>query len=218
VRDVTNDTPIGRALALIAPRADQEQRCRELLSQCVGDVASAAPPPALPVRTTTREQLVKTAATLGRAAAAVKKLPHSRQRQLLPPSIQLLPPSIKRVGTAPPRLQDLISDPDSQDLRLSIFLNELEYAAIQADLQVMHLKVRRAGGVPNYRKQAAATWALLLLAHFGQRPTLTADRPFYTLASVLYEAATGKPDIDISRQCRAVHKQLPHRTVGQRRK
>jgi hypothetical protein len=115
MRDVTNDTPVARALTLIAPPADQRQRCRELFSQFVEGVASAAPPPVSPVRT--REQLVKAATALEKAAAAVKKLPHSRQRQLLPL-----------------RLQGLISDPVSQDLRLGIFLNELELAASSASL------------------------------------------------------------------------------------
>jgi hypothetical protein len=131
----------------------------------------------------------------------LKKLPHSRQRQLLPL-----------------RLQGLISDPVSQDLRLGIFLNELELAASSASLQAMRLRVWRSGGRQNYRKQEAATCALLLLAHFGQRPTLTGSGPFFVLASVLYEAATGEPNIDLDGQCRAAHKQLPHRTVEQRRK
>jgi hypothetical protein len=209
MRDVTNDTPVARALALIDPPADQRQRCCERLSLCVEDIARDT----LPISAgEERTQLEDAAKALQKALKALKRLPLSRQHRLLPP--------IKRAGSsAPLRLQDLISDPVSENLRLAIFLNDLENVAIRADLQAVRRKVPRSGGRPNYRKQAAAEYALTLLLQFGRkRPTLTGGGPFFDLASVLYEAATGKPDIDLSRQCRAAHKQLPHRTVEQGRK
>jgi hypothetical protein len=196
MRDVTQATPIERAMELIAPPADREQRCRERLSRYVEDIARDT----LPICAgEERTQLEDAAKALQKALKALKRLPRERQRWLLPP--------IKRAGPGPLRLQDLISDPISEDLRLAIFLNELEYTAISAELQAMRRKVPRSGGRPDYRKQAAAMYALLLLVQFGRkRPTLTADGCFFNLASVLYEAATGKPDIDLSWHCQQVYR------------
>jgi hypothetical protein len=117
--------------------------------------------------------------------------------------------------------------PKRAELRLEIFLSDLEIAALRAELQSMQLKVPRSGGQPNYRKQNAAEFALVLLMQFGRKqPTLTPSGPFFSLASVLYEAVTGKKDANLERQCRVSHashrewlrKQLPPPTVEQRKK
>jgi hypothetical protein len=56
------------------------------------------------------------------------------------------------------------------------------------------------------RKRHAANCAYDLLMRFGKPPTLSPDGPFYTLASILYEAFSGIAERGVERQCRAAHK------------
>lgn len=104
-------------------------------------------------------------------------------------------------------------------LHRQMFLSKLEYIAINLEQQSQQLKVPRSGGRPDYRKQTAAEFALVI-AHYGRKhPTLTTGGPFLELASILYEAATGKRNVDLDRQCRTVHQQyFPRRAVAQRKK
>ena len=67
------------------------------------------------------------------------------------------------------------------------------------------MKVPHADRRRDYQKLAAAGSAYFLLARFGARkPTLSTGGDFLTLASILYEAATGKADIDLTHQCRVI--------------
>jgi hypothetical protein len=57
--------------------------------------------------------------------------------------------------------------------------------------------------IPNFTKINAACSAFDLLSQFAnKRPTKTIGGTFYELASVLYEAVTNKPGVDLSRFCR----------------
>jgi len=65
--------------------------------------------------------------------------------------------------------------------------------------------VKKGSRGTDFTKLNAASSAHQLLTKFGQKPpTLTTDGPYYRLASSLYESATGKPCMDLSRQCRKV--------------
>jgi hypothetical protein len=91
---------------------------------------------------------------------------------------------------------------------VSSFLEALDLASERALLQARKINVPRSGGKPNYFKEQAATYALVLLIQFGQkRPTLTAEGPFYRLAAVLHEIATGKTDVDLAGYCRKAPKE-----------
>lgn len=214
---MTSDTPAARALALIAPPGDRQQWCREALGQYTKMIADANKPPAT---RETKAQLSATAKSLRVALETIKKLPRSEQRRLLPDRAR----SSERIKTS--SIMDLIADDGLTDLSLELFLNELALAAANAEIRSMRLRVPRSGGRPNYRKQAAAELALLLLVRFDRQPTLTPDGPFFNLASVLYEAATGRKDANLERQCRDSHashrrwlrQQSPASTDGQRKK
>jgi hypothetical protein len=84
------------------------------------------------------------------------------------------------------------------------FSKELVAPAITA-LQTarnMHLKGRNPF---NKLKLSAASFASQLIEGYGIKPpTLTIGGPYYELASVLYGAATGEHEADLSRQCKAI--------------
>jgi len=65
--------------------------------------------------------------------------------------------------------------------------------------------MRLKDGKPfNKLKLDAACFANQLIEDFGTKPpTLTIGGPYYELASVLYGAATGEHEADLSRQCKA---------------
>jgi hypothetical protein len=204
-----SETPIDRALGLIDPRPEKRQRCRELLIKEVN--AITADPGALPSPKILKAELATAAKSLQSALRAIKKLPRTRQRVLLVP----LPPV--QGGSS---LISLLQASKRTEVRLERFLDQLDYAAAVADKQAKSISVPRTGGRPNYQKQAAAEWALILLAAFSRRrPTLTAGGVFFELANTIYEAATDKRDVDLSRQCRtAYHDPRPQRRTDEQRR
>jgi hypothetical protein len=202
-------TPIDRAIGLIDPRRETRQRCRELLVKQVN--AIAADPGALPSPKILKAELATAAKSLQSALRAIKKLPRTRQRGLLVPL-----PAVQ-VGFS---LNNLLRISKRTELRLESLLDQLDYAAIAADRQSKNITVPRTGGRPNYQKQLSAELALMLLAAFsGRRVTLTAGGVFFELANTVYEAATGKREVDLSRQCRTAYHdwRRRHRTDEQRR-
>ena len=197
-------TPSERALVLISPPEDRLQECRRLLGDCIKEVASEKPPE---LQKKLRAQLALASKHFRAALKATQRLPRSRL-------ILLPPPFSKPVGS----LADLLDATRSKQLTLhrQRFLDELGYVAKNLEQQSERLRVPRSGGHPNYRKQAAAEFAWALLALYGRkRPTLTTGGPYFDLASLLYEAGTGKEAIDLRRQCRAA---FPRRAVAQRKK
>ena len=117
-------------------------------------------------------------------------------------------------------LINLLQTSKRTEVRLESLLDQLDYAAAVADKQSKSISVPRTGGRPNYRKQLAAEFALLLLVAFSRRrATLTAGGVFFELANTMYEAATDKRDVDLSRQCRTAYHdwRLQRRTDEQRR-
>jgi hypothetical protein len=79
VRDVTQATPIERAMELIAPPADRERQCRRFLSNDIMEIAEAGPPTAKK----SKEQLTAAAKALRAALEAVKAMPPFRRFLLL---------------------------------------------------------------------------------------------------------------------------------------
>jgi hypothetical protein len=74
-------------------------------------------------------------------------------------------------------------------------------------------KAKEAAGLiprtrpPDRLKSMCSFFAFDLLEDFSNRaPALTSDGPFYLLASVLYEAVTGKPNVSIEAACRETHR------------
>jgi hypothetical protein len=193
MRDVTSDTPSKRALALISAPEDRLQECQRFLGDCIKEITSGKPPAS---QKKLRAQLPLASKHFW---AALKALPRSRLR--------LLPPSFLKPANS---IADLLDATRSKQMTLhrQMFLGKLEYIAINLEQQSQQLKVPRSGGRTDYRKQTAAEFALVLLAHYGRKhPTLTTGGPFLELASILYEAATGKRNVDLDRQCRTVHQQ-----------
>jgi hypothetical protein len=197
----TSEIMLKQALDLISPRSDKLDDCRAKITQSIKWIVDDSSGPS-PRQTKTR--LTVAAKLFSDTADAFRALPRSRQHWLLLPQTSSLPSPPLSVGS----LYDLVFHaPQRAKLRVENFLRELEYASMQAKAQSKGIIVPRAGGRPNYRKQAAAWTAHLLMRQFGQkRPTLTVGGPFFHLASVLYEAATGEPDVDLSRQCRSAFK------------
>jgi hypothetical protein len=88
----------------------------------------------------------------------------------------------------------------------------------KADLQAFDLKARRIeraartiaekidvpAGKPrlNETKVYAARRAYNILDEYGAKPTLTVDGPYFNLASLLYEAVTGKVSVSLEHACR----------------
>jgi hypothetical protein len=189
------ETPIDRALALIAPNKDREQKCREVLDFYIKVIAKDPPLSPKNVRT----QLAVVANMLRKALTAINQLPSTMQGNLLPPVHH---------HSADVSVQDLLQTSKNAELRLMIFLIELKYAATIAEIWSARMNVPRSGGRQDYRKQAAATYAHLLLKQFGRRPpTLTVGGDYFELASVLYEAVTGKDNVILSSQCLTAHRE-----------
>lgn len=204
MRDVTSDTPSKRALALISPPEDRLQECQRFLGDCIKEIARGEPPAS---QKELRAQLALASTHFRAALKAAQRLPRSR--------LMLLPPSSLKPARS---IADLLDASRSKQLTLhrQRFLDELGYVAKSLEQQSEQLKVPRSGGRPNYRKQAAAVSAWALLKLYGREPpTLTTDGLYFELASILYEAGTGKKDIDLDRECRAA---FPRRAAAQRKK
>jgi hypothetical protein len=96
----------------------------------------------------------------------------------------------------------------AQRLDVVAFLNDLDQAAARTaarskDQTVTHAERRR-----DYQKLSSAQCAHDLLVDNGKGPTLTLGGAFLELASVLYEAATGKVGVDLRSHCRSVSAEL----------
>jgi hypothetical protein len=139
-----------------------------------------------------RALLEKISKLLTNTLTSIRKLPRRMQRDFLP--------SQTFQGPLP---YSLIRDTEREEATLSRFLKDVEIAAKRANQQSRRIRVTRAGGQPNYLKKNAAFYAHLLLTQYGKTPpTLTTGGPFFELASLLYEAATGQIDVDLSNHCR----------------
>jgi hypothetical protein len=77
---------------------------------------------------------------------------------------------------------------------------ELDSLANKIDLSI---RSDKTGPKLDYDKFNAAQTAYFTLVQFAPvRPTTTTAGPFYELASVYYEAVSGKRDVNMERQCR----------------
>jgi hypothetical protein len=196
------DAIVDECIALIAPDAQHEAECRHWIENtidvlCWFNTPEIEPPPKLlellgkneedrrewsdtlmktkllPVLKTDHEALQRFAQGL---VVAVRQLEETRCRHFL-------------------------------FLRLSSFdaakvLEELKTLVVAAMDVANHIQLH--GSMPvNIPKLTAATLAKTLIeTHGSKRPTLTDGGPYYRLASILYSAATGEHEVDLSRQCR----------------
>jgi hypothetical protein len=107
------------------------------------------------------------------------------------------------IKSIPDELNDIIYEETTRDVFIR-HLSQVEHASQQlAD----KLNVKRSGGAASAREEAkrariAAKCAFDLLNDWGgQEPTLTASGPYFRLASLLFELATGQQEKDMSRAC-----------------
>lgn len=87
---------------------------------------------------------------------------------------------------------------------LNEFYSEFDYMATWADEWSKRFKLSHADRRRDYQKLSAAQDAEQLLLEHGKKVSLTPGSAFLELANTLYEAATGKVDIDLRWQCRTV--------------
>jgi hypothetical protein len=74
-------------------------------------------------------------------------------------------------------------------------------------LENLHNPIRKGAPVSDPTKVLAAAHSFNLLSEFGRKqPTETIGGPFYELASLLYEGATGVRNANLERYCRKVFK------------
>jgi hypothetical protein len=197
---------VDECIALIAPDAQHETECRRQIGHkinvlCWLDTPKIEPPPELlgkedneenrrewfalmtlkltPAPKADREALLRFVDALAALTDAVAQLNETRSGHFL---LSLLLPAFDAVK----------------------FSKELE------TLVTIALKNGRQhkGGMPfNKLKLGAACCASLLIEDYGTKPpTLTIGGPYYELASVLYGAATGEREADLSRHCKWVRR------------
>jgi hypothetical protein len=84
----------------------------------------------------------------------------------------------------------------------SSFIADLEREIKSAEFYGDTLVVPRGSPRRDPNKKLATVMARDLLREYGKRATLTVDRPWLKLSSLLYEAITGIKDADLSGDCR----------------
>jgi hypothetical protein len=99
-----------------------------------------------------------------------------------------------------------INIPGEEDIRSLVGNESQRIRRLVDEFQTMlqEEKGGKRGRPPDPAKLAAAEHAWTWLTDVGKRPTLTADGDFFRLASIIYEGATNKKDIDLEGQCKTV--------------
>jgi hypothetical protein len=185
---------IERALRLISVSSDDEESCREHLASSI----------AMSKVCYSVEDLIKPGGAikmeLDTLAKSIKKTARLME-ELSCESIAIL---FGEVAAG------LVSDGRKSFGALYLLFEGL--AQLVED-KMAHVPVRKGAPKSDASKLRAAGCAYLSLTRFGGTPpTLTVGGPYYELASVLYEAITGKKSIDLQRQCKimfAVFKEAP---------
>jgi hypothetical protein len=152
--------------------------------------------------------------------------PNKNERRILTSLSKALGKACRAINSLPPEWQQvLFVDPEDRAAivdgrilwpeaakHLADFLRQhgelAERAAAYTRLKRTHFVSGPAENVRrgDAKKRHAANCAYDLLVRYrGAAPALTRN-PFYDLASILYEAFTGKAGEDIERQCRAVRR------------
>jgi hypothetical protein len=87
-------------------------------------------------------------------------------------------------------------------------LDRLEQDATDLVERSQSAPARKGGSQIDVFKRLAAGFAFMLMKKFGKRPTKTTTGPYYELASVLYEGATGLAGASLDRICRKMPDQF----------
>jgi hypothetical protein len=186
-RNDSADSPFQRVLALIEPPKEQQDECREDLEYLISEIANTVPRRSV----AQSNQLAAVADSLRLTRRAIQKLSLFDQVLLL----------------REPPFQRVFRGPDIKK-RLAAFFHELDQSAAWADKWSKFHKVPPSDRRRDYQKLEAANSADWLFFQFSSKqPSLSPGSDFLELASVLYEAATGKADIDLRWQCRIVVEQ-----------
>jgi hypothetical protein len=182
------DSPIERALAVIAPSKNQRDDCREDLELVIPEIADTVPRRSI----TQSRQLTAVAESFRDTRRAIEKLSlHDQILLLRKPPFQ--------------RFSRPTGPPDNMRKLLAAFFHELNQLAAWAEEWSKFHKVPPSDRPKDYQRLEAAKVAHWLLFEFSaKRPSLTPGSDFLELASTLYEAATGKVDVDLRHQCRTV--------------
>jgi hypothetical protein len=179
-----DESPLDRALAIIAPSKDQREDCRQDLQLTVDIIANT------PVRRTMAHsmQFAALAKALRDMHKAIKKLDFLDQSFLL----------------AKPPFNRPLRESSSVVRDIEAFMKELDQAAALIAEQSENVKVPAAERARDRQKLVTADCAYWLLVNNGKPPTVTDGGAFVRLANVLYEAVTGDPDADLRYQCRVI--------------
>jgi hypothetical protein len=91
-----------------------------------------------------------------------------------------------------------------EPIAFNAFLRHLDRIEKAAEAFVRGVVIRKSGKRPPdaWRKEMAAQTADGLLDAFGVAATASNDGPYFNLASILFEGATGRAHVSIDRQCR----------------
>jgi hypothetical protein len=123
-----------------------------------------------------------------------------RQRSKPPISRAVERKRLHQVGSHLAKAEALSEMPGYADLR-----DEIKRAGETAKRSASRVKVPLSGGrrgPDHHIKVLVAKFAFDLLNNYGCKATHTTDGDYFTLASFLFEAVTGRDDVSIARQCR----------------
>jgi hypothetical protein len=177
----------ARALEFIKPGDAKRASCVEQLRLRMGLLRLVRDDQdANPSRANSRDEM-QAVANAARKLLIVLRRMHSKSRALLF--------RVYRSGEAP--------SPDERAL-----VADLKYLATASDMLTRAIVVKSGAQPRDAVGQVAALFARDLLGDFsnvrfrGKRPPLTDSGPYLQLAALLFEAATGKADADLSRYCK----------------
>jgi hypothetical protein len=166
---------VARAVNIISPKPSQQAACRDHVAVTIGWDR---------VLHEKYSKWVWTKETSKKVKAAIQQIGRMRK------AIIVLPKSV-RVH-------------DRTIIRPLLELLAHEQITLEGALD-RHRSAARTGRRDDMVKANVAQHAYDLLDGYGsKKPNLTPEAPFYQLASLLYEAATGKIDIDLQRACRGI--------------
>jgi hypothetical protein len=215
VRKIPQDT-LSDWLKIIGPSETEVEACSREIQSAFDVVVWATANPGL-------MSAKHEAAVMGSVAALIKQL-RSVLPLLLCPWFEALLPRNSDLSRLEPRLSNELAAADepyaseppalkrlrqqsgaeADDETIKMFRQVVVYlVALLRRAEAEVATKRRSGSPGRIDKTFAATEALSLLRRFASGgPTLTAEGPFFNLATALYEKATGEASANLDWQCR----------------
>jgi hypothetical protein len=157
-----------------------------------------------------KKALINVAKKIAAAIKSIESLPEATQREIDPKALRrtvqitpLLPELGNRYELWPGTLQQL---------------HDRTLALVEKITVKRHSGGKKRGRIDAAQKRAAADCALAILGTWGSRPpTLYRDGPYFELAALLFELATGKKNGDVELACIRVYKeQTLHKKISSR--